>query len=210
MDIKTKLENILASPRLRENSKSFVSSLLEQSQKRELSENQLSYVEKFYVECFPDPSTIQAENDWISSFTDEMRENTSIIGEYYSAFYPSSRIAKNYKIPGWIPSRELYEKSVNSAYAQKTISNYKSVPKFNVGDVVRLRNTQRNRSMYNHSFSLEEALLVLNINKTAKNNFSPRYELVVISKMQEQRIYELSEDSLLPNKEPKTKNKSAT
>lgn len=190
-----RLEKIINSPRLRNNSKSFVESLFEQSKKRELSEKQIEYVNKFWEECFPPQEILDAEAEWSATFSPEMKENMTIIGQYYEHHYPSSKIAKNYKDPNWIPDKGLYDKSISSQYAKVTISNYKKTFRFNVGDTIVFRDTQINRSRYPREW-LGSPLLVLSQDKNAKDNFVNQYTVISMLHMEEQRTLQVKEDHL--------------
>jgi hypothetical protein len=200
-----KLEKILVSPRLRAASKSFVESMLEQAKKRDLSEKQVSYVEKFWDECFPPIEIVKAEEDWRDSFTPEMRKNVQIMGEYYEYHYPNSRLAKNYKDPNWVPDKASYEKSCESQWAKTTIKNYQSVCRFAVGDTIAFRDTQRNRSQYSKDI-IDSPLLVLEQLKEVKNGFVNFYKVIPLTHMDEQRTYEVKEDCLNVIKNKKGQN----
>lgn len=204
MNMIDKLEKILVSPRLRANSKSFVESMLEQAKKRDLSEKQISYVDKFWAECFPPQEVLDEENSWASSYTNEMRENINIIAQYYEYHYPNSKIAKSYKDANWIPDKQLYEKSVNSQYAKITIENYKKKFRFDIGETIVMRDTQYNRSRYPNM--TKDNYLVLEQLKEAKNNFALEYKVVSLEKMEEQKILQLKEANLNIVKNKKAKN----
>lgn len=190
-----KLEKILVSPRLRAASKSFVESMLEQAKKRDLSEKQVSYVEKFWDECFPPIEIVKAEEDWRDSFTPEMRKNVQIMGEYYEYHYPNSRLAKNYKDPNWVPDKISYEKSCESQWAKTTIKNYKTPFRFSVGDLVVLRDTQKNRSGFAKEYR-ENPILILEQMKPVSTNFVNYYKVICTSLMEEQKIVEIKEADL--------------
>ena len=190
-----KLEKILVSPRLREANKPFVESLLAQASKRDLSEKQIVYVDKFWGECYPPQEVVDAEQEWLSSFTDEMREAVSIMAGYYAYHYPNSRMAKNGKDPNWIPSKEVYEKSCESQWAKTTIKNFKQSFRFNVGDTIVFRNTQHNRSRYNKDI-VESPLLVLDQLKDVKNNYVSYYKVIPLTHMEQQITYDIKEDHL--------------
>lgn len=199
MKVNEKLKLIISSPRLREKSKLFVESLLAQAEKRDLSEKQLSYVEKFWNECFPSQETLDEEKEWVSSFTDEMRENSLIIARYYSTHYPSSRLSKMVDDPSYIPTKEIYEKSVNTAWARRIIKNFKSQYSFSAGDFCTLRDTQVNRSGKFRSL-IGSPLLVLGAEKVGEQEFSKRYMLIDPARMEEQVSFTVSERNLMTYK----------
>jgi hypothetical protein len=201
-----RLEKILNSTRLRENSKPFISSMLEQAKKCDLSEKQVGYINKFWADCFPPQEILDSENEWVSSFTPEMKQNITIIGEYYSHHYSNSKIAKNYKDPNWIPDKQLYKKAVGTQYAKITINNYNKPFRFNVGDTVVLRDTQINRSLYNNLDMMKDNFLVLEQRKEAKNNFVLVYKVISIEKMDEQKTFLVKESDLNVLKNKKVKN----
>ena len=64
MNTVDRLSEIVNSPRLRQNSKSFVESLLTQAKGKELSAKQMEYVDKFWAECFPPEEIVLAEKEW--------------------------------------------------------------------------------------------------------------------------------------------------
>jgi len=204
MNTVDRLTEILNSPRLRSNSKNFVESLLTQAKNRELSPKQMEYVEKFWEECFPSQEIVEAEKNWRESFTSEMRENTTIIGEYYNRHYRSSKIAKNYEDPNWIPDADMYEKSINSAWAKTLITNYKKSYRFNIGDTCILRDTQMNRSHFRGAVG--EHLIILDAKKDVESNFKNSYNVIEISKMEDQKSFWITEDRVNVYKEKKVKN----
>ncbi len=200
-----KLEKILVSPRLRESSKSFVESLLAQAKNRDLSEKQITYVDKFWDECYPPQEMVDAEESWNNSFTPEMKENLKITGMYYEYHYPNSRIAKFYKDPNWIPSKDIYEKSCESQWAKTTIKNYKTPFRFSVGDLVVLRDTQKNRSSFAKEYR-ENPILILEQMKPVSTNFVNYYKVICTSLMEEQKIVEIKEADLNVIKNKKGQN----
>lgn len=189
-----KLEKIVESPRLRANSKNFAESLLEQAKKRDLSEKQIVYVDKFWEECFPAEEILAEEKAWADSFTDKMREDVRIMGQYYEKHYPTSRIAKNYQQEGWIPSKEIYEKSVVSQWGQRVLNNYRETYRFNVGDFCILRDTSKNRSQYMNMIG--SPLLVLECVKNANREFLNHYIVIDPTKMEEQKQYSFPESAV--------------
>lgn len=204
MNTVERLSEIVNSPRLRQNSKSFVESLLAQAKGKELSAKQMEYVDKFWAECFPPEEIVLAEKEWRDSFDDEKREKLRIVGEYYERHYPNSRIAKNHKDPNWIPDREIFEKSIASAWASTLVTNYKKDYRFNAGDTCVLRDTQLNRSHYRNMVG--EHLLILDCKKDVEHNFKNSYNVIEISKMEDQKTFWVSEDKVNVYKEKKVKN----
>lgn len=198
-----KLDAILNSPRLRVNSKSFVESMLEQAKKKDLSAKQLEYVDKFWAECFPAQEILDEENEWANSFSDEMRKNVQIMGEYYERHYPTSRLAKNYKEAGWVPSREIYNKSVDSDWGKRVIRNYNTDFRFKVGDLCVLRDTARNRSYYKDTVG--NPMLVLECIKNSSKEFVNHYILIDTTKMEEQKQFTLAESAINVLKTKKVK-----
>ena len=198
-----RLEKIISSPRLRQNSKSFVESMLTQAKKKDLSAKQMEYVDKFWGECFPADEVVLAEQEWANSFTDEMRSHVAIMGEYYEKHYPTSRLAKNHKEQGWVPTKEIYEKSVNSDWAKRVINNHMSPFRFQVGEMCVLRDTQRNRSQYKDMMG--SPLLVLECIKNVNREFSNFYLVIDSTKMEEQRQISIPESAVNVIKIPKSK-----
>lgn len=203
MNTVDKLNEILNSPRLRANSKNFVESMLEQAKKKDLSAKQLEYVDKFWDECFPPLDVLAEEQAWIDSFTDEMREKVHIMGQYYEKHYPTSRLAKNYNVMGWIPSKEIYEKSIDSDWGKRVVKNYKTDFRFNVGEMCILRDTARNRT--SHRNNMGNPLLVLECIKNATREFSNFYVVVDCTKMDEQIHISLPESAVNVIKQKKGK-----
>ena len=198
-----RLEKIIASPRLRQNSKSFVESMLQQANKKDLSAKQMEYVDKFWAECFPADDVLAGEQAWINSFNDEMREDVRIMGEYYEKHYPSSRLAKNHKEQGWVPTKEIFDKSVNSDWAKRVLKNYKEPFRFQVGEMCILRDTQRNRSQYKDDMG--NPLLVLECIKNVNREFSNHYLVIDSTRMDEQKQFAVAEAAVNVIKTPKQK-----
>lgn len=203
MNTVDKLKEILNSSRLRPNSKNFVESMLEQARKRDLSNKQLEYVDKFWSECFPPQTVLAEEQAWNDSFTDEMREKVLIMGQYYEKHYPTSRLAKNYNTMGWTPSKEIYEKNVDSDWGKRVINNYKTDFRFKVGEMCALRDTARNRSSFRDNIG--NPLLILECVKNVSREFSNFYVVVDCTKMEEQIHISLSESVVNVIKQKKTK-----
>lgn len=203
MNTVERLEKIIASPRLRPSSKAFVESLQAQASKKDLSAKQLEYVEKFWIECFPPAEIEQAEREWIESFTDEMRADVHIMGEYYEKHYPSSRMAKHYKEPNWLPTKEIFEKSVASDWGKRVLNNHKAAFRFKVGDMCALRDTARNRSQYREQMG--NPLLVLECIKNVNREFTNHYIVIDSTKMEDQRQFPLPESAVNVIKEKKNK-----
>jgi hypothetical protein len=199
MKTNEKLKLIISSPRLQEKSKLFVESLLSQSEKKDLSEKQLSFVEKFWNQCFPPQDLLDEEKEWTSSFTEEMRENSLVIARYHSIHYRSSRLSKMVDDPSYIPTKEIYENSVNSAWAKRVIKNFKSDYIFNVGDFCTLRDTQLNRCTVHRDY-IGIPLLVLDADKSAQKEFSNQYKLIDPNRMEEQDIFVMPEKNLIAHK----------
>jgi len=197
------LTKIVESPRLRPSSKKFAESLLAQSIRFPLSSKQEEYVEKFWEECFPAQEVLDKEQAWEASFTEEMKENVRIMCEYYKVNYPASRMARGLKVDGWLPSKELYEKSVTTAWAQSCISNYKKNYKFHVGETVVLRDTVMNRS--EHKYKMGSTLLVLEQQKSATHSFKSYYVVIEFHKMEDHRTFQVSEDTINFDKKSKKK-----
>jgi hypothetical protein len=189
-----RLEKIISSPRLRPSSKSFAESMLEQAKKKELSEKQLTYVDKFWAECFPSDDVVAEEKAWAESFTDEMKKNVQIMGEYYEKHYPTSRLAKNYKEEGWVPTKEIYEKSVASDWAKRVIGNYNTQFRFSVGEMCILRDTAKNRST--HRDNMDNPLLVLECVKNAGREFTNWYVVIDTTMMDQQKQFSIPEASV--------------
>jgi len=195
------LTKIVESPRLRPSGKKFAESLLAQSIRFPLSSKQEEYVEKFWEECFPAQEVLDKEQAWKDSFTEEMKENVRIMGKYYETNYSNSRMAKGYKVDGWFPSEEIYEKSVLTDWAQSCIANYKKDYKFSVGEMVVFRDTALNRSEHKHQMG--SSLLVLEQEKSAAHSFKSYYKVIEFHKMEDQRTILVSEDTINFDKKSK-------
>jgi len=196
-----KLEKILINPRLRVSSRSFVESIKAQAEKKELSEKQVVWVDKFWAECFPPQEVLEQEKLWESSMDDERKRNVNIMGRYYAAHYNSSILAKNYTNPEWVCPQNIYEKSVESAWAQKIISNFNEQPEHSCGDLVYARDTTQNRSK--NWFEKETAYLVLNVSSLPEKDFVLHYELINPNLMEDQKTFEIRSSALLPKKSKK-------
>lgn len=204
MTTTVRLEKILSSSRLDPHSVKFVSSLYEQSKKSELSERQMEYVEKFWITCFPEESVLKKEQEWKDSFNDEMKQKVDIMYKYYKYHYSNSRFVSSYEnSKNWIPSKEMYEKTVESSWASSLIKNYLSNCVFNPGDTVKLRENVHNRThkYYYHCPDnsipmFSRLVLILNSEKDIEHNFQTMYECIFVDMMEDQRIFRVLEKNL--------------
>ena len=189
-----KLELILKSSRLKPSSKDFVQSLIPQGRIHNLSDKQLTYVDKFWDECFPSQEILDEEKQWETNFLDIMKENTRIMGEYYRCHYPSSHFGKAALNPDYIPTAQIYLKNVGSQWAKKIIDNYNSEPTFKISDICGFRDTAKNRSF--HKEDVRSNLLILDVKKDVKKDYQVFYTVVNVEKMEEQVQFEVRQDCL--------------
>ena len=96
------------------------------------------------IERKSNPEHIAARKKWNESFTPAMRENLRFAAEYYKANPPyfgdaATRILSN---PDYVPTEKLYRKMVENKYVQRALKNNSAAPKYEVGSMVTVRNSQ--------------------------------------------------------------------
>ena len=96
------------------------------------------------IEKKTDPKHIAARKKWDESFTPAMRENLRFAAEYYKANPPyfgdaANRILSN---PDYVPTEKLYRKMVENKYVQRALENASQAPKFTVGTMAMVRDSQ--------------------------------------------------------------------
>lgn len=200
-----KLEKILVSPRLNAGSRDFIQSLLNQAKTRNnLSDKQKEFVEKYWNICFPPQEILEKENEWKNNFTDQMKEETKIMAEYYQCMYPASKFAKYSKAdPNFIPDQELYQRAVSQDWCKKIIEKFRKKPDFDIGEMVIFRQTQKNKYKYGKTVVENASLLILSQEKAAKNGFQQFYSVVDAENMQDQKTMMINENDLKLSREKK-------
>ena len=96
------------------------------------------------IENKTDPAQIKARNMWSDNFTSEMRTKLVFAARYYKANPPyfgdaADRILAN---DNYMPSEKLYRKMVENKYVQRAMENSAAMPKYEVGSMVTVRNSQ--------------------------------------------------------------------
>ena len=123
--------------------RNFLSSLLESTAKwGRLTVKQHDILQR--IEKKTDPKNIAARKTWVESFTPDMRDKLRFAAEYYLANPPyfgdaARRILAEDE---YIPTEKLYRKMVLNKYVQRALDNASQVPKFTVGTMVMVRDSQ--------------------------------------------------------------------
>ena len=96
------------------------------------------------IEKKTDPKNIAARKTWVESFTPDMRDKLRFAAEYYLANPPyfgdaARRILAEDE---YIPTEKLYRKMVLNKYVQRALDNASQVPKFTIGTMVMVRDSQ--------------------------------------------------------------------
>ncbi len=123
--------------------RSFLGSLRESAAKwGRLTARQHDTFQRIEHKCKPE--NIAARQNWKQSFTPDMREKLRFAAEYYKANPPyfgevATRILSN---PDYVPTEKLYRKMVLNKYVQRALDNSAEVPKFAVGTMAMVRNSQ--------------------------------------------------------------------
>ena len=96
------------------------------------------------IEKKTDPKNIAARKKWIESFTPAMREDLKFAAEYYLANPPYFGDAARRILAedDYVPTEKLYRKMVLNKYVQRALDNASQVPKFTVGTMAMVRNSQ--------------------------------------------------------------------
>ena len=122
------------------------------------------------IENKTDPAQIKARNMWSDNFTPEMRTKLVFAARYYKANPPyfgdaADRILAS---DNYMPSEKLYRKMVENKYVQRAMENSAAAPKYEVGSMVTVRNSQ---SVREHKTSRARGLnaIVLAIEEKVNN-----------------------------------------
>ena len=140
VNMKERIENLLAQPHLSTSENKFLGSLLDffknYNRLTEKQEQALKRVEERY-----DEGVLSRAEAWRQSFTDEQRQIAVICAKYYTAqgeYYHT--LANNIlRDPSYVPSEKQYRSMCENKYAKKVIENTFAEPKYPVGSFVALR-----------------------------------------------------------------------
>ena len=119
--------------------------------KNRLSHSQLSTFKR--IESRFTPELKAAQSEFRDSFTDEMRSDMKIVAGTYnsnkSIYYReiTKEILQN---DSFVPTKQQWEKFMNTKYAKGYLENYKARPKFKIGDTV----TASSRGSSGYSFTI--------------------------------------------------------
>ena len=95
------------------------------------------------VESRTSPETLRKRAECRGSFSQEMRDNMTIMSRYYKANPPYfGEVAEKVLADSegtYIPSPKLYEKMCQNKYAAKVIATEKAEPLYSVGSMVQVR-----------------------------------------------------------------------
>jgi hypothetical protein len=140
VNMKERIENLLAQPYLSTSESKFLNSLLDffknYNRLTEKQEQALKKVEERY-----DEGTLSRAEVWRQSFTDEQRQIAVICAKYYNATgeYYRELAVRILSEPEYIPSEKQYRSMCENKYAKKVIENTFAEPKYPVGSFVVLR-----------------------------------------------------------------------
>ena len=141
--------------------RNFMGSLLDSAKKwGRLTAKQHEVFQR--IEKKTDPTTVAAVNAWRESFTDEMRESLVFAANYYKANPPyfgevANRILSD---SNYIPSEKLYRKMVENKYVQRAMKNSVTAPKYEVGSMVTVRNSQAIRHLNTSRVRGKDAIVI--------------------------------------------------
>jgi hypothetical protein len=194
-----KLILILESPRLKKTSTAFAESLLAQSKSKELSISQKKYMEDMWDVCFPSPETLLAEAEWEKNYTNEMSENFRIFAQFMVNKY-ENRFYKSYvDNPKLIPARDQFVNATTVPWKMKIIENFKRPFLFEDGDVVKFRQTAKNR--YKHGKeAITSPLLIIKKIKCSNRNNKAIYTCSIMENMENLETVELLESEIMKHK----------
>lgn len=122
------------------------------------------------IENKTDPAQIKARNAWSDNFTPEMRDMLVFAAKYYKANPPYFGDAADRILAdnNYMPSEKLYRKMVENKYVQRAMKNSITAPKFEVGSMVTVRNSQAIRHL-NTSRARGKNALVIAIEEQVNN-----------------------------------------
>ena len=128
--------------------KQFYMSLLwqhENAKAKELSPNQMFHLERLYNKYSMEQ--LQKQKDFEKNYSQAQRETAIKCAQYYDGQYPSYYDSIVKKVLNDPSEHRLtyteYNKLCNNKYAKKVLLNYEADPKYQVGDFVQIRASNR-------------------------------------------------------------------
>ena len=114
------------------------------------------------IENKTDPAQIKARNAWRDNFTPEMRDMLVFAAKYYKANPPyyGDAAARILADNNYMPSEKLYRKMVENKYVQRAMKNSVTAPKFEVGSMVTVRNSQAIRHFETSRVRGKDAIVI--------------------------------------------------
>ena len=114
------------------------------------------------IENKTDPAQIKARNAWSDNFTPEMRDMLVFAAKYYKANPPYFGDAADRILAdnNYMPSEKLYRKMVENKYVQRAMKNSVTPPKFEVGSMVTVRNSQAIRHLNTSRVRGKDAIVI--------------------------------------------------
>ena len=117
----------------------FTISVIDQYERRNLTDNQHRHIDKIIAKN--NPEVIKARNNWLASYDDEKREIARKAAEYYKANPPyyqqlADKILDN---PEYVPSESSFNKITQNKYVQRYLKALETGPQFEPGQMVRFR-----------------------------------------------------------------------
>ena len=96
------------------------------------------------IENKTDPEQIKARGEWRETFTPEMRDMLVFAAKYYKANPPYFGFAADRILEdkNYMPTEKLYRKMVENKYVQRALKNSNAAPKYEVGSMITVRNSQ--------------------------------------------------------------------
>lgn len=145
--IPNRLELLINNPVITPNDKQFCESLKHGwNNYKSLTAGQYGALQK--CELRYDATNIanrtQAQNDWLTNFTPEMRARMNVCAQYYiNTPYFRDIATRVLADSTWVPSEKQYHAMCENKYANRIMENIETPAKYNVGDVVEVRKTVR-------------------------------------------------------------------
>jgi hypothetical protein len=123
----------------------------------------------------------QKRNDWIANFDNNKRAILNICAQYYSKTPYFKDLADKVIVdPAFTPSEKQYRAMCENKYALRLVENVKNPAKYNVGDLVVLRETARRRFMYN-AIATDVPYVILEITENVSSSKGSRqYSVLAI------------------------------
>ena len=114
------------------------------------------------IENKTDPAQIKARNAWSDNFTPEMRDMLVFAAKYYKANPPYFGDAADRILAdnNYMPSEKLYRKMVENKYVQRAMKNSVTAPKYEVGSMVTVRNSQAIRHLNTSRVRGKDAIVI--------------------------------------------------